>query len=247
MKSATLRIYYLEAKFEFLKAIRVPAFTLPSLIFPAMFYIFFGLMFNSGSHPQHAAYLMATYAVFGIIGPALFSFGVGVAIEKDQGWLQLKQASPMPISAYFFARAVSAALFGLVIVMLLFTLGALFGDVRFTHAEWLLSLLALILGSLPFAALGLLLGLSVKGQAAAAVVNLIYLPMAFLSGLWLPIQMLPDFFQYFAWIFPAFHLAQIVLAIQEQSLGYPIVVHLLSLVAMTLLFVALAMRAYRRA
>ena len=47
-----------------------------------------------------------------------------------------------------------------------------------------------VLGVLPFCAMGLFVGSLVSGQAAPAIVNLIYLPMAFLSGLWVPMQFL---------------------------------------------------------
>ena len=40
-----------------------------------------------------ATYLLATYATFGVIGAALFGFGVGVAVERGQGWMLLKRAS----------------------------------------------------------------------------------------------------------------------------------------------------------
>jgi len=244
MKVNTMTIYWLETRSEFLKTIRVPAFAIPSLIFPLIFYVFFGLLFNQGGN-QYPAYLMATYGVFGVIGPALFSFGVGVAIEKDQGWLALKQASPMPISAYFLARTLTAMAFALFIILSLFILAAVWGGVKLTLAQWTGTLLTLLLGSLPFAALGLWLGLKLKGQAAPAIVNLIYLPMAFLSGLWLPINLLPEIIQHIAWIFPAFHLAQLTLAIQQQSLGFDWYLHVGIILLMTAVFLTLATRAFK--
>ncbi len=243
----TIQIYFLEAKTEFLKAFRMPAFAVPSLVFPLMFYVFFALVFNRGGmNGQMPAYLLATYGVFGIIGPAIFSFGVGVAIEKDQGWLALKQCSPMPISAYFFARIVTAMLFALIIVISLFVIGAVFGEVRMSNMQWAAMLLMLILGCLPFCAMGLWLGLALKGQTAPAVVNLIYLPMAFLSGLWIPVQMFPMWLQQAAWALPPFHLAQLVLKIQHNDLGYAWWLHAGALLLMTLLFLWLAIRAFKR-
>ena len=50
-------------------------------------------------------------------------------------------------------------------------------------------------GVLPFCALGLLLGTLVKGQGAPALINMLYLPMAFLSGLWFPVAGLPKALQ----------------------------------------------------
>jgi ABC-2 type transport system permease protein len=96
-----------ETRAEVLKAIRLPAFLVPVLVFPAMFYGLFGLML-SGSNPIAAlappAYMLASYGTFGVVGAALFGMGVGVAMERGQGWMLLKRATPMPPLAYFMAK-----------------------------------------------------------------------------------------------------------------------------------------------
>src|SRR5688500_3022950 len=92
------RVYALEAKYELLKVARMPGFAIPSIAFPVMFYSLFGLVFGGRGLGgiNMATYLVATYGAFGVIGAALFGFGVGVAVERGQGWLVLKRASPMP-------------------------------------------------------------------------------------------------------------------------------------------------------
>src|SRR5689334_9673380 len=119
----TLRIHFLEAKYEFLKLLRQPAYALPTLAFPIIFYLFFGIGFGKrdvAHGVQIATYLLATYGAFGVMGAALFGFGVGVAIERGQGWLEVKRTTPMPISAYFIAKIAMAMLFGGIIVTSLF-------------------------------------------------------------------------------------------------------------------------------
>ena len=77
------RVYALEAKYEFLKQVRMPAYAIPSITFPVMFYLLFGVMFGGGrpaAGTTVATYLLATYATFGVIGAALFGFGVVIAI-----------------------------------------------------------------------------------------------------------------------------------------------------------------------
>ena len=44
-----LGAYLLEARFEFLRVLRTPAFAVPTLLFPPVFYLLFGLMLNRGS------------------------------------------------------------------------------------------------------------------------------------------------------------------------------------------------------
>src|SRR5215813_663679 len=104
----TFRVYGTEAKYEFFKTLRQPAYVIPTLTFPVVFYVMFGIVFGGkqaiGS-VNLATYLLATYATFGVMGASLFGFAVGVAMERGYGWLQLKRASPMPPLAYFVAKA----------------------------------------------------------------------------------------------------------------------------------------------
>ena len=241
-------IFVVEAQTELLKTFRTPAFVIPSLLFPIMFYVFFGLLFNSsgGQAGNTAKYLMATYAVFGAIGPALFSFGVDVATDKDKGILSLKLVSPMPLSSYFAARILVAMIFALMIIMSLFAVGAIFGDVTMTRVQWGATLIAVLFGTLPFCAIGLFIGLSVSSKAAPAIVNLIYLPMAFLSGLWVPIHLFSSSMETLANVFPAYHLAQLALGIQGNSVGTAWYVHAAVLLGYTLAFLALSARQFKR-
>ncbi|MGH8111098.1 MAG: ABC transporter permease, partial [Rhodanobacteraceae bacterium] len=101
-------------------------------------------------------------------------------------------------------------------------------------------------GALPFCALGLVVGVGVNGQASAAIVNLIYLPMSFLAGLWVPIQYLPHFLQQVAVWLPAYHLSQIALGIIHVDARGSLVVHLVYLVVFTIACLAVALRGWRR-
>ena len=215
---STLKIHLSESRYEILSLLRQPGFALPTLLFPLMFYVFFGLVFDFSKSFHMPTYLIATYGAFGVIAPAMFGFGIQIATERSQGWLKLKQASPMPKSAYFVAKLCASTLFGAVVVLLLMILGAAFGDVRLTRIQWYLTFIVLVLGSIPFCAVGLLIGTLVSGNAAPAVVNLIYLPMALLSGLWVPLPAFPPLMQKLAIGLPAYHLAQLALS----AVGQPI-------------------------
>ena len=67
------RAYLTEARFESLRLWRTPAFSLPVLLFPAMFYVLFGVRLSRGSRDA-ATFLLATYGVFGVMGVALLGF-----------------------------------------------------------------------------------------------------------------------------------------------------------------------------
>ena len=74
---------------------------------------------------------------------------------------------------------------------------------------------ALVAGAVPFCALGLTIGSLAGPNSAPATVNMIYMPMAFCGGLWIPFDFLPKAIQQAAPLLPSYHLAQIALAIQN--------------------------------
>lgn len=235
--------YFGEMRFEFIKSLRTPAFAVPTLFFPILFYLMFGIFFGSmrGNSGQ-ALYLFATYGVFGAMGPGLFGFGVALALEREQGLLTLKQALPQPPGAYLLARAAMAMLFVAIISLLLTLLAVLVGDVQLTFSQGVRLFAIDVLGALPFCSIGMLLGALVSGAASPAIVNLIFLPMAFLSGLWVPMQFMPKVLIDFAPIWPSYHLAQMAL----DTVGAPsqgtLSVHIAVLAGTTLLFFLLAVR-----
>ncbi len=209
-------IYWKESRYELIKQLRMPMYAIPTLAFPVVFYLLFGILLNPPESGM-ATYMLATYGAFAVIGTALFGFGVGCAIERGQGWMLLKRASPMPASAYFVAKIVMSVLFGAVAYGLLVATGVAFGGVSLSPLE-LISLGAVLLaGALPFCALGLVIAYLAGPNSAPAIVNLIYLPVSFASGLWVPYRFLPEVVQKIAHLLPPYHHAQ--LALQEIGMG----------------------------
>jgi ABC-2 type transport system permease protein len=104
-----------------------------------------------------------------------------------------------------------------------------------------------VLGGVPFACMGLLLAMLVPANAAPGIVNLIYLPMSYCSGLWMPIFLLPKWLQHAAPWTPTYHLAQLML----QVIGYAqpgegAARHALALLGFSLLFLGCAWIAFAR-
>jgi ABC-2 type transport system permease protein len=246
-RRSLLRIHLQEARYELIKLLRLPGHIIPTLSFPLIFYIFFGVLFGrgKGGSVNMATYLIASYGAFGVIGASLFGFGVHVATERGQGWLQVKRSTPMPISAYFFAKLAMALLFSATIAISLFILGTTLGGVHLPFAVWPRLFGVLVAGAFPFCALGLAIGYFAGPNSAPPIVNIIYLPMAFLSGLWVPVEMLPRVVQNIAAFLPPYHLAQLALSTFGAGKGSP-TVHVIALASYTLLFITLAAIGYDR-
>ena len=138
-------------------------------------------------------------------------------------------------------------LFAAIIGVMLLALGMMLGGVQMTSSQVALLLCVAVLGVVPFCALGLLIGTLVSGSGAPAVVNLVYMPMALLSGLWLPLRMLPEVIQQMAPLWPAWHLGQLALKVIGQDAGKPVWMHVAVLLGFTAICLFLAQRRLQRA
>lgn len=247
--SATAAIYAKEAYYEFLKYLRIPMYAGSTLLFPVMFYILFGLLMNRGSSMGRigvSTYLIATYGTFGVMGASLFSNGIGVAVERGLGWMQVKRASPMPPFAYFTAKFFVSLIFSLAIALILLALGLAFGGVHLAFISALTLIGVLMAGVAPFCAMGLAIGYFAGPNSAPAAVNLIYLPLSFVSGLWFPIEALPKFLQHVAIYLPPYHLAQMALGVVGGRHSGSTAHHLEFLFGFSLLALGVAFIGYRR-
>jgi len=242
-------LYVKEAKYEFLKLMRTKAFSLSVIGFPVMFYLLFGVS-NGHTAPggfNYAKYLLAGYSCFGLIGASLFGIGVGLAAERAHGWLELKQASPMPPPAYLFAKILTAIAFSLIITAILLTLGVTLAGVHISAGEVVRLLGITVAGAVPFATMGLFLALVVPANAAPGIVNLIYLPMSFASGLWMPIEVLPHWLRAIAPFLPTYHFAQLALHVVGYAQPGSMLPHWEAMAGFTCILMGLSWVAFSRA
>jgi ABC-2 type transport system permease protein len=204
-----LRAYLLETKYTFLPMLRMPAFSVPMLGLPVFLYLLIGTMVvaqEGAGDPNAGAYIFSGFLVFAASGPGMFGFGVGLAVERQSGVLSLKRAQPMPPAANLLAKMISAMASSGIVMSLLIAMAMWLGHVHFSAGQVIQMVLVGMLGVLPFCAIGFLIGTLVSGSAAPGIVNLIFFPMLYLSGMFFP---LPEFLQTWALIWPTFYLNQL--------------------------------------
>ena len=229
------RMLLMQTWSQFLALWRVPAFSVTNLALPVVFFTFFGLrsarLTDAGGFSV-GAYLLVSFGAYSVGQVMVYSFGIGVAGQRA-------------LKIDLLARVLNALLFALVALVVLITYGVVVGGVREDLGVWATVIVRLLAGSLPFIALGFAIGYSAGANAAPALANLIYLPLSFASGLFIPFSQLPSFVQQVAPYLPTYHYGQLAWsAVGARS--EPMATSLAWLAAYTALFLALAVRAYRR-
>ena len=236
-----------QAKVEFLRLLRIPAFSVVSLVLPIMFYSFFGLP-NAHEHVMNTTaglYMLASFGAYAVLSIALFSFGASVAAERGTGAVRLMRASPLRPAAYFFGKIIASMAFGGIALTLLVAFALVTNGAHMQLDVFANMLARLLLGSIPFTILGFAVGYLASINSAIAVLNLINLPLSFASGLFVPLRAMPQFVQHIAPYLPSYHFGQLawgaVGAAQESWLTAS-----LWLAGYGALFLIVAIRAYRR-
>lgn len=165
-------------------------------------------------------YLTSGLLAWGISMSAAFGAAMNLVIWRRDGVLRRLRLSPVSPAAVVGAR-VGVSL----VVALLQT--AIFIAVALTptfglqlRGQWWLLVPLVVAGTFAFMSVGLLVGSLVKGEeAASAAVNLIVLPMAFLSGVFFEIDAMPEIMQNISWLMPLRHLAAGLLDVLVRDEG----------------------------
>ncbi len=233
---------------EVVKVVRIPMFAIFTILFPTLLFAMFGLPSVNDTEKGIIAgrYMMSSFGAYAVMGVALFSFGVAIASERGMGWNKLLRATPMNPLSYFIAKIAMAVLVGLATVTLLYLFAGLVAHVQMGLSTWVGLVGLLMAGMVPFVALGLWLGYLGGPQSAAVLANLINLPLSFASGLFIPVQMLPDVVQKIAPYLPSYHVAQLGWTFLGAGDGKGMGYHLVWLAGYTVVFLALAVVWYRR-
>jgi ABC-2 type transport system permease protein len=229
-----------------LSSLRIPAFSVTSLALPIMFFSFFGLPHMNEKFPDGSnagIYYLCSMAAYSVSSVMVFSFGIGVAVQRGQKTDLLQRATPLPAWVSIAASVFQAMIFALLSLLLLLAFAIVVGGARLEISTLANIVVRLLLGSLPLIALGMAIGYMSGPNAAPAVANLIYLPLSFASGIFIPVFALPDFVQKVAPYLPTYHYGQLAWG----AIGHadePLSKSVLWLAAWLLVLGAIAVRAY---
>lgn len=162
-------------------------------VFPPMLYLLLGALYDGEIDGRPAAdVLLAGLIAYGCANTAFGGLAITLVVRRENGLLKRLRATPLPAAAYLAAVVASTLVVFVAQLALTMTLGAALYDAG-GPARWLDLALAVLLGVAAFAGLGFgAASLIRSAEGSSAVVNLVLLPMAFLSGSFGPTRDYPD-------------------------------------------------------
>ncbi len=170
------------ARAHLFETVRIPIALIGAAFFPAASMIFFVVPYT-GSNPVASTFATGSMVVFAVMGSTLFGYGIGVAEDRAQPWDGYTRTLPAGPGPRFAGRILA----GLVMMVLSLTpvvvIAALFTQATITLPRFLLAAMAVVALSVPFTFIGLAVGYLLPAKAALAVVQVLFLPMAFAGGL----------------------------------------------------------------
>lgn len=181
------RLTRLHARYLLLETLRVPIAVIGSLVFPALALLFFVVPQRAAAEdPVIATSAVISLSVFAVMSNALFSFGLNIAESREKPWDPYLRTLPAPGLARVLAQILSTGTLGLVAVLPVILIGALFTAAEATVLAVLAGLVALAIASLPFMLIGTAIGYALPFKAAIAVIQIVMFGLAFIGGLFLP-------------------------------------------------------------
>lgn len=209
-----LNAYLTEIKFETLMSLRTPAFAIPFLLLPPLIYLMFGVIMviptEGDARPELANYLFSGFSVMASMMAGIFGGCVGVSAERENGLLKLKRALPTPAGAGLIAKMTMSMIVSSLAIGLIVMVALLADTTTLTAAQIVAIWSTLTICTIPLFAIGYCIGAFASASASPAWGNLAFLPMMWLSGLFIP---LPGFLEPWTIIWPAFHANQIAIGL----------------------------------
>jgi ABC-2 type transport system permease protein len=185
-----------------------------SFLFPIILLVLLGSVY--GDEPiegvDAATYLLVGLLGYGVAATAFASLAVTLVVRREAGLLKRVRGTPLSPATYL-----AAVIASMVIVIALQVVAQLLIGRYLLGADWPSAptsfAVAILFGAAAFAALGIAIaGLVRSAEGSSAVVNAIYLPMAFISGAFFSTREMPAFLEAISEVLPLTYLLRVIRA-----------------------------------
>jgi len=165
-----------------------------TFIFPLLLFVLLGSVYSGRIYGVSASQaLLAALLAYGCAMVAFAGLAITLVIRREQSLLKRLRSTPLPPRTFVAALLCSTLVIFALQTVALFLLGRVVFGTPFPSRVGSIAVM-IVIGGVCFAALGIgLSGMVRSAEGSSAVVNLIILPMAFLTGAFGPTQHYPRF------------------------------------------------------
>jgi ABC-2 type transport system permease protein len=189
-------------------------------LLPVLLFLLLGAVYSGDIDGDPAAnYLLAGMIGYGVANTALGGLAIFLVLRRENGILKRIRSTPLPAATYLASVLASTLVVFALQTAVLVVVGRLLYDADLPGRPGSL-LLALALGAVAFAGLGVAVAALIRsGEGASPIVNVIVLPMAFLSGSFGPEEDYPALLEAIGEVLPLKHFLDLVGAVylDEES------------------------------
>jgi ABC-2 type transport system permease protein len=216
-------------------------------LFPLLLFTLLTALYNGEIYGKPASWaLLAGMLGYGAANTAFAGLALIIVARREMGILKRVRSTPLPAATYLAAVITSILIVFALQALALFTIGSLLESTPWPSNAVSLAA-ALLLGTTAFAGLGLAISSVIRSvEGSSAVINIVLLPMAFLSGSFGPTTDYPQFLRAIGDVLPLKYLVDAVNAIYlhgKQLWDEPTAVAVLA--AWGAFGIAVAMRKFR--
>ncbi len=171
---------------------RNPMAAVFTLMFPVVFLVVVGTSAGSSLVPgttlAYSQYVVVAMLTFGLIAACYTNLGMTICLRRDSGVLKRMRGTPISIGSYMGGIIGSVIINVALLTVLVVGIGMVFYHLHFPY-HLLAVLVTLLIGIVTFCALGMAVTILVtNADAAPAVINGIYFPIVFISGVFYPLS-----------------------------------------------------------
>lgn len=230
-------------RYEIIRGFRNRRYFIFSLIFPLILFLFVA---GANRHVKLDGISFPLYYMTGMIAfgsmIAVMGGGARISVERQTGWTRQMRITPLPVRAYFRAKILSGYTIAALSIVLLAVAGVAYG-VHLSAGGWATMVGLVLVGLIPFAIIGILLGHLLGPDSLGPALGGITSLFALLGGAWAPLATNGTFLTIVKLI-PSYWLVQAGKTALGNS-GWPVEGWIV-IVVWTLVSLRLAMVVYRR-
>ncbi|HEY5224416.1 MAG TPA: ABC transporter permease [Microbacteriaceae bacterium] len=129
-----------------------------------------------------------------------------IVTERSLGWNRQLRVTPLTGTGYLVSKVVSALAVALVSIVLLIIVAVVVLGAKLSFLGWTMAALGLWIGVIPFALIAVLIGQFAKPSYAQPLFLIVFFGLAILGGLWIPLQIMPNWVSNVAQAVPSYWL-----------------------------------------